>query len=66
MSDHNDKKAEFEKRKRNYMNMLIFPGFVAGIANYNEQNEQEEYTNETEDQESVQPDAPAESVMDSR
>ena len=63
MSDYNDKKTEFEKRKRNYMNMLIFPGFVAGIANYNEQ---EEYTNETKDQESVQPDAPTESDMDNR
>lgn len=63
MSDYNNKKTEFEKRKRNYMNMLLFPGFVAGIANYNEQ---EEYTNETEDQESVQPDAPTESIMDNR
>ena len=61
MNDYADKKAEQDKKRRNYMKMLAFPGFVAGIANYNE-----EYRNEEENQRDVQPDAPIESVMDNR
>lgn len=61
MNDYADKKAEQDKKRRNYMKMLAFPGFVAGIANYNE-----EYRNEEEDQRDVQPDAPIESIVDGR
>lgn len=63
MNDYADKKAEQDKKRRNYMKMLAFPGFVAGIANYNEQ---EECRNEEEDQRDVQPDASTKSVMDTR
>ena len=61
MNDYADKKAEQDKKRRNYMKMLAFPGFVAGIANYNE-----ECRNEEEDQRDVQPDAPTESIVDGR
>jgi hypothetical protein len=63
MNDYADKKAEQNKKRRNYMKMLAFPGFIAGIANYNEQ---EEYRNEEEDQRDVQSDAPTESIVDNR
>jgi hypothetical protein len=63
MNDYANKKAEQDKKRRNYMKMLAFPGFIAGIANYNEQ---EEYRNEEEDQRDVQSDAPTKSVMDTR
>jgi hypothetical protein len=63
MNDYADKKAEQDKKRRNYMKMLAFPGFIAGIANYNEQ---EEYRNEEEDQRDIQSNAPTESIVDNR
>lgn len=65
MSEYLDKKAERDKRHKHYMNALLFPGFLSGICNYNgEVGENIDYDKETKD--TVQQDAPTQSVMDDR